>query len=121
MSILQPLAFFFLQTYFNHENIDIMFGGGLRLLPRLLKRSSKSRGLAPGSLVHIGEKKLEKVRISILDYNVDTFEEKTVDTIEETFMFKTKPTTTWINIDGLHNIEVIEKIGTHFEIHPLIQ
>ena len=30
------------------------------------------------------------------------------------------PTVTWINIDGLHSIETIEKIGKHFELHPLI-
>ena len=27
---------------------------------------------------------------------------------------------TWINIDGLHEVEIIETIGTHFDIHPLI-
>jgi magnesium transporter len=89
-------------------------------LTRLIKRSSKSRGLAPGALVHIGDKKIDKVRISIIDYSIDKFEEKEVKNIEESFHFKIKPTTTWINIDGLHEIEVIEKIGNHFEIHPLV-
>jgi magnesium transporter len=27
---------------------------------------------------------------------------------------------TWINIDGVHDVEVIEKIGRHFDIHPLV-
>jgi magnesium transporter len=89
-------------------------------MPRLIKRSSKSRGLAPGALVHIGEKKIEKVRISVIDYSADKFEEKQVKNIVECFPFKNKPTTTWINIDGLHEIEIIEKIGNHFEIHPLV-
>jgi len=89
-------------------------------MPRLIKRSSKSRGLAPGALVHIGEKKIEKVRISIIDYSADKFEEKEVKNIEECFPFKKRPTTSWINIDGLHEIEVIEKIGNHFKIHPLV-
>jgi len=89
-------------------------------MPRLIKKFSKSKGLAPGALVHIGEKKIENVRISIIDYSADTFEEKEVKTIEECFPFKKKPTTTWINIDGLHEIEIIEKLGTHFEIHPLV-
>jgi len=89
-------------------------------MPRLIKRSSKSRGLAPGSLVHIGEKKTEKIRITVMDYSSDKFEEKEVKNIEESFPFKKKPTTTWINIDGLHDIELIEKLGNHFEIHPLV-
>ncbi|MFB0509709.1 MAG: magnesium/cobalt transporter CorA, partial [bacterium] len=40
--------------------------------------------------------------------------------IEECFPFKDKPTVTWINIDGIHKVEVIEKIGNCFNLHPLI-
>ena len=83
------------------------------------KRSTKS-GLPPGALIHIGEKKAEKVRISILDYDENQFEEKEAKTIEECFPFKDKPTTTWINIDGLHQVDIIEKIGKYFDFHPLL-
>ena len=89
-------------------------------MPRLIKRSSKSRGLAPGSLVHIGEKKTEKIRITVIDYDEKKVEESEIKNIEECFPFKKKPSTTWINIDGLHEIDVIEKIGNCFEIHPLV-
>ena len=27
---------------------------------------------------------------------------------------------TWINIDGLHEVKIIENIGSHFDIHPLV-
>jgi magnesium transporter len=43
-----------------------------------------------------------------------------VETIEECFPFRDTPTVTWINIDGLHEVGIIEKIGKHFSIHPLI-
>ncbi len=85
-----------------------------------IKRRSKKAGLPPGTLMHIGDKKLEKVRITIIDYDEESFEQKQADNIEECFQFKTKPTVTWINIDGLHNIELIEKIGKHYELHHLI-
>jgi magnesium transporter len=83
------------------------------------KRSTKT-GLPPGVLIHIGEKKAEKVSINILDYDEVHFEEKAVKTIEECFPFKDKPTTTWINIDGLHQVEIVEKIGKNFDFHPLL-
>ena len=83
------------------------------------KRSIKT-GLPPGSLIHIGEKKAERVRIRILDYDENQFEEKEAKTIEECFPFKDKPTTTWINIDGLHQVDIIEKIGKKFDFHPLL-
>jgi len=78
------------------------------------------QGLPPGSLVHIGEQKTEKVKITVIDYHASTFGEKVVKTVEECFAFKRKPTVTWINVDGLHEIDVIEKLGTCFDVHPLV-
>jgi magnesium transporter len=89
-------------------------------LPRLIKKSSKTRGLAPGALVHIGEKKTDKVKITLIDFDEKSVEEKELKNIEECFPFINKNTTTWVNIDGLHEIDVIEKIGNKFEIHPLV-
>ncbi|MDO9515602.1 MAG: magnesium/cobalt transporter CorA [Syntrophales bacterium] len=82
---------------------------------------SHKAGLPPGTLVHIGERKAEEVKITIMDYDQTAFQEKEVQTIEECFPFKETPTVTWINIDGLHQVDIIEKIGSHFGIHPLIQ
>ena len=88
-------------------------------MPKIIKRSNKV-GLPPGTLVHVGEKRTEKVRITIIDYDEKEFQEKEAEAVEECFPFKDEPTVTWINIDGIHDIETIEKIGKHFDIHPLI-
>jgi magnesium transporter len=90
-------------------------------MPRLVMRRAKQKvGLVPGTLVHVGERKIEKVRIRIIDYDETQLEEKEVKTVEECFPFKDKPTISWINIDGLHDVEVVEKIGKQFGLHPLI-
>jgi len=90
-------------------------------MPRLfMKRTKQTVGLTPGTLVHVGEKKIEKVRIRIIDYDETQLEEKEAKKVEECFPFKDKPTVTWINIDGLHDLEVIEKIGKQFGLHPLV-
>lgn len=91
-------------------------------MAKLIKKRSKKAGLPPGTLIHIGEKKTEKAKITIADYDVTHFLEKEVNTIEECFPFhdKNKLTVAWINIDGIHQIEVLEKIGSCFGIHPLI-
>jgi magnesium transporter len=83
------------------------------------KRSTKA-GLPPGTLVHVGERKVEAARITVIDYDETNFQEKQVPAVEECFPFKTTPTVTWINIDGLHQVDIIEKVGTQFELHPLI-
>ena len=89
-------------------------------MPKLIKRTSKKAGLPPGTLIHIGEKKTEKVRIRIIDYDEVQFEEKEAKTVEECFPFKEKPTVTWINIDGIHQADIIEKLGNYFGLHPLL-
>ena len=87
---------------------------------KLFRKTSKKAGLAPGTLVHDGDKKVEKAKITIIDYDATQFQEKEVETIEECFPFRDTPTITWINVDGLHEVGIIEKIGKHFSIHPLI-
>jgi magnesium transporter len=90
------------------------------VMPRFFKRVSKKGGLSPGTLVHIGKKKMEKVRIRLINYDEAQLQEKEPKTIEECFPFKDLPTVTWVKIDGLHNIKVVEKPGKHFDLHPLV-
>ena len=83
-------------------------------MPRFFKKVSKKAGLAPGSLIHISEKKVEKAKITIMDYDEKDLSEKEVKSVEECFPYKETPSITWINVDGLHDIKLIEKIGEHF-------
>lgn len=80
---------------------------------------SKKRGLEPGSVIYIGEKRTEKVKITVIDYNATEHWEKELTDIEACFPYKDTPTVTWINICGLHEVTVLEKIGRHFDLHPL--
>jgi len=86
---------------------------------KFVKRSSKKAGMSPGSLVHVGEQKIDKARISIMNYDPDRLEEKQLKRIDESYAYKDTPPVTWINIDGLHDVELIEKVGAHFGIHSL--
>ncbi|GJM15569.1 MAG: magnesium and cobalt transport protein CorA [Thermodesulfobacteriota bacterium] len=87
---------------------------------RLVKKTSIKKGLRPGSLIYIGEQKVDKVRIRVIDYDETNLSEHEFENIEETFHFKDKPSVSWINIDGLHDIEVLRKLGAHFGIHNLV-
>ena len=62
----------------------------------------------------------ERVKITVIDYSQTQFQEKVVKEAQECFSFKDTPTVTWINIDGIHRIDVVEKIGECFQLHPLI-
>jgi magnesium transporter len=88
-------------------------------MPRLIKKISRKAGLSPGTLVHIGEKIAEKTKFTLINYDREQLQEKEFAAIDESFSYKDTPPVTWINIDGLHEIDIIEKIGHHFDIHPL--
>ena len=81
---------------------------------------SEKLGLSPGTLMYVGAKKTDKTRITIIDYDAAGFIEKEVGSAEECFPFKETPTVTWINVDGVHDAGIIEKLGGRFDIHPLV-
>jgi len=87
---------------------------------KIKRKRPRTAGLVPGTLVHVGERKMDTVRITVIDYDERTLNEKQVTNVEECFQFKTTPSVTWINIDGLHDVELVGKIGKHYEIHPLV-
>ncbi|MBN3041040.1 MAG: magnesium/cobalt transporter CorA [Candidatus Omnitrophica bacterium] len=88
-------------------------------MSKLYKRLSKASGHVPGELIYVGENKSKNVKISLIDYGPKDFQEKIIDNIEEVFALKEAPTVTWINIDGLCRTDIIESVGTHFQVHPL--
>ncbi len=88
-------------------------------MPRLVTRISKKSGMSPGSLVHTGEQKMEKATISITNYDPENLTEKELASIEEAYPHRDSPPVTWINVNGLHDVDIIAKIGQHFDIHPL--
>ncbi len=88
-------------------------------MPRFIKKSSKKAGLPPGTLVHVGERKQDVTRISIMDYEGDRLDEHRPADVETVFPLRDEPATSWINIDGVHDVTVIDNLGQHFLIHPL--
>jgi magnesium transporter len=77
-------------------------------------------GSPPGNAVSPQRKGTGKTRIHLTLYNQEKFEEKEPTNIEECFLPSGEGIVTWINIDGLQDADVIEKIVTHYNIHPLV-
>ena len=85
-----------------------------------LTTTSDTIGLHPGALIHIGEKKVEKMSFHIIEYDKDNFNERRFETPEECFNIDNSKVS-WINISGIHDPKVIAKFGEHFQLHPLVQ
>lgn len=84
------------------------------------KRQSSTKGLAPGTLVHVGHQYQDHVRYWMFNYNEEQYQEellKAADKVRDTIK---EGTVTWLNIDGLHDIEQMEKVQKLFDLHPLL-
>jgi magnesium transporter len=82
--------------------------------------ASEKAGLPPGSLVHVGKVHQHAHKISVVNYNKSTLKKHTVNSIDELLDYKLTDTITWVIIDGLKDVSIIEAIGLHFDIHPLV-
>jgi len=87
---------------------------------RALKNRSSKTGLPPGTLVHIGQKKADVQKITVIDYDEKDLQEYEVQSVEQCLTLKEKPTVTWINVDGLHDVEKLKGLGECFGLHPLV-
>ncbi len=89
-------------------------------MARFLKKRNNTKGLVPGSAVFIGNKKVDEIRIRVIDYDKSTLHEDELRNISDGTEFKEKNTVTWINIDGLHDSELMKEIAETFDLHPLL-
>ena len=90
-------------------------------MPRSHAKLSRKAGEPPGTLVHIGERQIDQVRLTLVKYDPNMLDERRVNTLDEALGLCTGERLTWLNIDGIHDIELISRLGQHFNIHPLTQ
>jgi magnesium transporter len=69
--------------------------------------------------MHTGEHSTAEVVISLIEYDETQLAERTLTDIEECYESADGQQVAWINVDGLHDVDLIEKMGNHFKIHPL--
>lgn len=93
----------------------------LKKIRKLTGKKRKKAGEPPGVLSKNEDIVEEDVKINYIDYDKDSHQEKEIKNIDECFKLKESPTVSWINVEGLSNIELIDQMGKIFEIHPLIQ
>jgi magnesium transporter len=84
------------------------------------KKSSMKIGMPPGSMIYVGEQKVEKVKITLTEYDAEGIESCEINSVEEVEPYTDTPKVTWVNVCGLHETEFLKQIGEKFNIHPLV-
>ena len=77
-------------------------------------------GLTPGAVVHVGEEYDEPVKISIIEYDQGMFN-KVEDAGEDDILAaKEDDKIVWFQVEGVHNPDVVARLGEIFKLHPLV-
>lgn len=88
-------------------------------MPKLI-RKSRIHGQPAGTLIYEGASKSGKTVITVFDYNEASFSERVVQDVKECFPFKSGAAVTWINVDGLERIDVLDKLSACYLVHHLV-
>lgn len=76
-------------------------------------------GLPPGSLVYVGDRKPTETSLSIIGYDPIGSWIKTADTVEELLSYRNEAGITWINVNGLDDMESLSKLAKNYRLHNL--
>lgn len=83
------------------------------------RRSEKS-GLPPGTVVHVGDRPDGPAILSVIEYDEQGFSERVGVDLEACLASVRGPSMTWVNVAGLHDSGLIEKLGEALGVHPLV-
>src|SRR5687767_10470897 len=90
-------------------------------IPHIYNRRGRSSkiGLVPGTPVYLGEERHNSVTLDVLTYNEKETDRRSFTSVEEALAMCHPDRVIWINVDGIHDAEKINKLGEYFHLHPL--
>lgn len=91
-----------------------------QLTPKRKKKAVSKIGMPPGSIVYLGEKKVDIVTIKVTEYDEAGAETYEIKSVEEIDPFTDTPQVTWISVCGLHETDFLKQVGERFKVHPLV-
>lgn len=87
-------------------------------MARFFKKRIENKGLAPGALVFIGQKKLEKPLLQLHHYGPDFYRGLELNP-EDPRIPEAEANIRWLNVVGLHDSDLMDRIQQQFGLHPL--
>jgi len=89
-------------------------------MTKSLSNASDKIGMPPGSLIHVGDVLETESCITLVDYNTSDVEVRQLEDIKQLNGYQKRDSVTWVIIEGLSNVEIIDQIGSMFDVHQLV-
>jgi magnesium transporter len=86
-----------------------------------MTRPSRKIGMSPGSLVHVGQRYAEDITVEVHWFGPDgAFEREAVYDVAELESYRHRGGVLWVDVNGIHDADVIGRIGQVFNLHSLL-
>lgn len=84
------------------------------------KPAHRQPGTPPGTLTFRGEQRVEHAALSVIAYDPHHLVERPVQGVPEIEALKKTYPVVWVNLEGLHDTGLVERLGELFGLHPLL-
>lgn len=85
-------------------------------MPYIPHKKKEDIGLSPYELKFRGKKKAEDIRVQVIDFDLEGVREMEIKDTGELRKYLSSDSITWINVDGLHNEQIIRDLSDIFSI-----
>jgi magnesium transporter len=89
-------------------------------MARYIKTNKQNIGKSPDELIFRGKQKEDEVTLRIIDFNSESLSEGPLDSLADIKSYQNDKTVTWLNIDGLHNTEIMAEIASVLNFDKLV-
>jgi len=88
-------------------------------MARFVRRSTKKIGQMPGTAEYVGDAREHSVSIDAFEYDAEDVVRTYPTTEQELATLRDSPRCAWINVDGVHDVDTVQRIADVFDLHPL--
>lgn len=88
-------------------------------MARFIKSKKEAIGISPDAMMFLGDKKSNSIGLRIIDFNAESINEYNLNSIDDFSNYDSPTSTTWLNIDGLHDEKLMRDVSVKFGIEPV--
>jgi len=94
---------------------------GFKTVTSLFRTPPKQIGLPPGTLIHVGTREMEHPLLTRTDFNLVDYQYRSATSLADCRLPVPAGGVSWIHLEGLHDVTLINELGNLVELHPLAQ
>jgi magnesium transporter len=87
----------------------------------LFRTPPKQIGLPPGTLIHVGTREMEHPLLTRTDFSAVDYQQRSAASLADCRLPTPAGGVSWIHLEGLHDVILVNELGNLVELHPLAQ